>query len=395
MQSPSPVYADANATVPPSARALRAFGIAATRTFGNPSSVQHAPGRLAAAMLEHSRRIVAACLEVPPTHLIFTSCGTESNNLAIRAVMDAAAQHGKDEIVVSAVEHASVLVPAGRYRRIVAPVRTDGSVCPRRFEGCLGERTAMVCVMHGQNEVGTLDDVRTLARIARDVVGEGVVIHVDATQAIGKYDNVSLASLGADVLAGSAHKFHGVRGAGILCARPGVVLPEFTTMGGGGQEGGVRSSTENVPAIAAAAAALREELDLAQLSRRQHYVQALRDRVWEIVDEAAGDAAVLHSDVARGMYNTLNFTLPVVGCTGIQVAEELCRRHSVAVGTGSACHKGKPSHVLTAMGCDGDMAARALRVSFSRANSRTDADRVGNAIVEVWRRHGAAAGDAS
>ena len=364
----NPVYMDHNATtaVRPEARDAVALALALT---GNPSSV-HGSGRTARRLVEDARDAVAALVGAEPAWVVFTSGGTEANNLALRVLPKRA------PILCSAVEHTSVLSVMDGIVEI--PVDGDGVVDLGALEALLaGEDTpALVSVMLANNETGVLQPVADVAALAHE---HGALIHCDAVQAAGKMA-IDFRALGCDLMSLSAHKIGGPSGVGALVVTSGVEgdLALIPMLRGGGQERGRRAGTENVPGIAgfgAAARAAREGLtDFARLGR-------WRERIENRLRQHA-DSHVYGFGAPR-LANTSCLTMPGVEAETQVIQFDLA---GVAVSTGAACSSGKvePSRVLAAMGVDANEAATAIRVSLGWNTTEDDADKFVEAWIQVY-----------
>jgi len=384
----SRLYFDNNATTPISRDALEAMVSACKKDWGNPSA-GYREGARAKKTLEWSRAVFAKYMDVDPETIIFTSCGTESNNIALRGVIRAAGR-GVDTIVTSAVEHSSIRKTADvcGCNHVMVPVDRKGYVDETAFRRILmsnSRRVALVSIILGQNEVGTIQRIPALVRIVREVLGPDVPFHTDATQMMGKYF-IHPEKLGVDLMTGSAHKFHGPRGVGILYARKGAMDPSLSTMTGGGQERGCRAGTENVPAIYGAAVAFKDALgDVSRWERRAARVKALRDTMLAaLVRNVPG--LVINGDPQRGMYNTLNVSFPDGhGHAIVDHADE----SGLAVGSGSACSKGKPSETLMAMFGDSEGGQRvahgAIRISLSHTTTASQCEMATEILLRAWR----------
>ena len=364
----NPVYMDHNATtsVRPEARDAVALALALT---GNPSSV-HGSGRTARRLVEDARDAVAALVGAEPAWVVFTSGGTEANNLALRVLPKRA------PILCSAGEHASVLSVMDGIVEI--PVDGDGVVDLGALEALLaGEDTpALVSVMLANNETGVLQPVADVAALAHE---HGALIHCDAVQAAGKMA-IDFRALGCDLMSLSAHKIGGPSGVGALVVTSGVEgdLALIPMLRGGGQERGRRAGTENVPGIAgfgAAARAAREGLtDFARLGR-------WRERIENRLRQHA-DSRVYGFGAPR-LANTSCLTMPGVEAETQVIQLDLA---GVAVSAGAACSSGKvePSRVLAAMGVDANEAATAIRVSLGWSTTEDDADKFVEAWIQVY-----------
>ena len=354
------VYLDHNATTPLRPEAERA-AVAALAQTGNPSSV-HRYGRAARRAIEDARESVAALVGARPGGVIFTSGGTEANAMVLRGT-------GRARIVVSAVEHASVLAAGAGATRV--PVDRNGVVDLDDLEAVLAAdaRPALVSLMLANNETGTIQPVAEAAAIARR---HGALIHCDAVQAAGKLP-VDMTGLGVHFLTLSAHKLGGPMGAGALVTNESAPLAGW--LKGGGQERGLRAGTENISGIAgfaAAAAVARSEIG------RFDRLAAWRDAIESRAKAAVPSARVLGAGAAR-LANTSCLALPGVAAETQVIALDLA---GVAVSAGSACSSGKvgPSHVLAAMGAGEDIAASAIRISLGWSSAESDVER----FLEAW-----------
>lgn len=356
------VYLDHNATTPMRPQAIEAM-VEAMRVVGNASSV-HGFGRAARGRIDRARRQVAALVGARAADVIFTSGGTEANNLALRGC-------GRARVLVSAIEHDSVLAPVERAERI--PVHGNGVVDLDALERMLSASTkpTLVAVMLANNETGVIQPVAEVVRIAHR---HGALMACDAVQAAGKIA-IDMAALGVDYLSLSAHKLGGPQGVGALVLREGAPLSAVQT--GGGQERGRRGGTENVAGVAGFGAAAAIALsDLKAFGR----LAGLRDRV----QASLAGARVLGADAPR-LPNTLNVAMPGVPAQTQIMALDLA---GVAISAGSACSSGKVkfSPVLHAMGVDERDAGSALRISFGWNSTEEDATRMIAAWMEVYRR---------
>jgi cysteine desulfurase len=347
-------YLDHNATSPMRPVALDAM-VDALRAGGNPSSV-HRPGRAARAQIDKARKQVAALVGALPGEVVFTSGGTEANNLALR---------GQKRVLVSAIEHESVLKAVPDAERIPdpehIPVDGNGVIDLAALERMLADKPALVSVMFANNETGVIQPIAEVVRLAR---GAGALVHCDAVQAAGKV-SVDLHGLGVDYLSLSAHKLGGPTGVGALVVRDGA--PFVTDRVGGGQEANRRAGTENVAGIAAFGAA-------AEASRDGLEVSALRDRI-----EASLPGKVYGASAPR-LPNTTCISMPGVKAETQVMALDLA---GVAVSAGSACSSGKVarSAVLTAMGVEPAEAETAIRISCGWNTVFEDIDR----LIAAWQ----------
>jgi cysteine desulfurase len=377
-----------------SAAALAAFVEEASKA-GNASSL-HAAGRAARRVVEESREQLAAALGARPSEVIFTSGGTEADNLAIKGIFwgRRAQDTRRTRVLVSAVEHHAVLDPAfwlaghAGADIVLLPVDGEGLVdldALRAELAAHAEETALVSVMLANNEVGTVEPVRDVVRIAHQ---HGVPVHTDAVQAVGQIE-VDFAALGVDALTVTGHKLGGPVGVGALLARR--ELPIEAVQHGGGQERGVRSGTLDVPAIRAFAVAAAEAV--ASREQRAAHLAALRDALVAGVREAAPDAVLRGPDPAvvpgRRLPGNAHFTFPDAEGDSLLY---LLDSAGVQASTGSACQAGvpQPSHVLLAMGVPEQEARGALRFSLGMTSTPDDVAALVAALPSVVARAQAA-----
>lgn len=365
------IYADHAATTPMRAVAKAAI-IEAVEEIGNPSSI-HAAGRMAAMKLESARKNVAELLNCRPAEIYFTSGGTEADNWAIHA-----ARYGDGAVVASAIEHHAVLHTlevmqkmAARRVCLVAPEQ-DGIINPDTVAASVEQYTNMVTVMAANNEVGTIQSIAEIARAVRRVSGK-TIIHTDAVQAVGHIP-VDVQKMGVDMLSLSAHKFGGPRGVGALYCRSGVPLDPF--MFGGGQERGRRPGTENIPAIVAMVAAMREaceNMDTAAVA-----TQYLRDRLMERIKAIPGSH--INGSMARRLPGNINCSFDGVEGEAVVLMLDLA---GVCASSGSACTSGsgEPSHVLTAMGLPRRDAYGAIRITLAESNTEAEMDYIAQQLA--------------
>jgi cysteine desulfurase len=364
------IYLDHNATTPPADAVVEAMARAMRDLVGNASSV-HSFGQQAKGALDLARGAVAALVGGEPSEVVFTAGGTESDNLAIRGAAEALESTGRREIVVSGIEHEAVLQTSRALARrgwtlAVLPVDSSGLVTPEAVRDAISDKTALVSVMHANNEVGTVQPVAALAAIAHE---RGALVHTDAVQSAGKIP-VSARALGVDLLSVSAHKLYGPKGVGALWVRRGVRLTQQMT--GGRQERNRRAGTENVPALVGMGVAAT--LALQGLEEHGRRVGALRDRLEAGVLRDVPQTAV-NGARDRRVPNTTNISFERVEAESLLIALDL---EGIAVSTGSACSSGtlEPSHVLKAMGLGSSRAQSSLRFSLGAATTDAEIDRV-------------------
>ncbi len=365
------IYLDWNATTPlrPEARAAMA---AALELCGNPSSV-HQEGRAVRSVVEQARAAVAAAVGAEPAEVVFTSGGTEANALALAPGTRGRDGQAVERLLVSAIEHASVL-EGGRFGADrIATVRVDGAglIDLAHLQALLGNGPpALVSVMLANNETGTIQPIAEVAKLVRQSRG---ILHVDAIQALGKIE-FRIQSLGADMLSLSAHKIGGPKGVGALVVAPGM-SPQVL-LRGGGQEQSRRAGTENVIGIAGfGAAALAAHKSLESEAVR---VRALRRRLEAGLRQTRG-LVVVGADAPR-LPNTTLFAVPGLAAETAVIGFDLA---GIAVSSGSACSSGKvqPSHVLAAMGL-GSLARSGVRISLGWSTTEAEVDR----CLEAWRK---------
>jgi cysteine desulfurase len=368
-----PVYLDNNATTPLDPRVLEAMLPYLQGVYGNPSSV-HRYGRLTSGAVERAREQVAALVGAHAGQVIFTSGGTEANNLAVNGI---AGGRSGGHIAISAIEHPSLLEPAlalrGRGCEVdEIPVNADGVVDCAALTGILRQDTILVAVMLANNETGA---VQPVAEVARYLANGGAVLHTDASQAAGKIP-VDFAASGAQLMTLSSHKLYGPLGAGALIVDRSVALQPVQL--GGGHENGLRSGTPNVAAIAGFGAAA--ELARLELAERAARMRALRSRL-ETALHAVPEIYIFAEAVER-LPNTVQFGIR--GCHGETLLLQLDRL-GFAVSSGSACHSDvqEASHVLRAMRVETDLALAAVRVSLGKDTAEADVDRFVAALTSV------------
>jgi cysteine desulfurase len=367
------VYLDWNATAPLRAEARQAM-ISALELCGNPSSV-HAEGRSARKLVENARTIIANAVGALPRNVVFTSGGTEANALALRPGLRRGSGAPVERLLVSAIEHASVLAGGSFSAKIIEtiPVTSSGLIdlgCLRAL--LVGRPPALVSIMLANNETGALQPVAEAAEIVRD---KGCLMHVDAIQAFGKI-SFNINALNADLVTLSAHKIGGPKGAGALVLAEGLTGLE-PLLRGGGQELSRRAGTENVAGIAGFGAAVKAALEALETDTNR--LQALRDKLESGLRQTPG--AIIFSDAARRLANTTLFTVPGLRAETAVIGFDLA---GVAVSSGSACSSGKvqPSHVLQAMGFGPELAQGAVRLSLGWSTGDADID----LCLEAWRK---------
>ena len=371
------VYMDYAATTPVRPEVLEAMAPYFSERFGNPSSL-YALAREAKEAVEEARGRVAAAIGADPGEIFFTAGGTEADNWAIKGT----ALRGKgDHIVTSAIEHHAVIHPCRAlerqgYRVTYLPVDEFGRVDPADAEDAIADETILVSVMAANNEIGTIQPIRAIADIAHD---HGVPFHTDAVQAIGAYP-VDVDDMGADLLALSAHKFGGPKGAGALYIRRGTRIGTF--MDGGAQERGRRAGTENVPGIVGLGRAI--EVATADIEGHSRRLAAMRDRLIRGILDDIPDTRLNGHPVERLANNVSVAFRYVEGESILLLLDAL----GIAASTGSACTSAslEPSHVLTACGLPHEEAHGSLRLTLGSQNTEEDVDYVLSVLPGVIGR---------
>jgi cysteine desulfurase len=412
----TPIYLDYNATTPVDPAAVGAMRPYLEREFGNPSST-HAYGRAARRAVDEARSRVAGLLAARPDEVVLTGGGTEASNLAIKGVVlpllfgraapgcaDVLANgtapfwrrllpsrpfRARPHVITTAVEHPATLQPCAFLRRLgcdvtVLPVDRTGRADPDALRRALRRRTALVTVMHSNNEVGTLQPVREMARLAHE---RGALVHTDAAQSLGKLP-VNARELDVDLLTVAGHKLYAPKGVGALYVRGGVDLEPV--LHGAGHEGGRRAGTENVPYLVALGEACR--LAEKSLPAATANLRRLRDRLWQRLREGLGERVTLNGHPEERLPNTLN-----VNFAGQVGAELLAAVPEVAASTGSACHEGHVtlSPVLRAMGVPPELGCGAVRLSVGRWTTEEEVDRAARLLVAAARARDAKPADAA
>jgi cysteine desulfurase len=376
------IYFDHNATTPVDPAVAETIARVMTEEYGNASSVHHF-GQRAKAVLDDARSSVAALLDAEPSEIVFTSGGTESDNFALRGVAEALEPTGRRHLIASSIEHEAVLVTlralARRgWRTTLLSVDASGILRPETLAEALTDDTAIVSVMHANNEIGTIQPVAELARLAHT---RGALFHTDAVQTIGKVP-VNVRALGVDLLSLSAHKFNGPKGAGALWIKRGARVTAILT--GGKHERSRRAGTEKVPAIAGLGVAAR--LAAKKVTTESPRLAALRNRLEEaILAQVPGTA--INGDREPRVPNTTNISFEAVEAESLLIALDL---EGIAVSTGSACSSGtlEPSHVLRAMGLPSPRTQNSIRLSLGTGNTDAEVDFVVSklpAIVDKLR----------
>jgi cysteine desulfurase len=380
------VYLDHAATTPVDPEVAELMAKVLRDVPGNPSSI-YAEGRLARALVDRARDEVAQAIGAEPAEIVFTSGGTEADNLALRGVLKA--REGEAEgIVTTAIEHHAVLDTAhdleahGQARVSVIGVDRDGRVAPADIRGALDERTAVVSVMHGNNEIGTLQPIAEIGAICRE---RHVTFHSDAVQTVGALD-IDVRALPVDLLSVNAHKFYGPKGVGALYVRRGTRIATVQT--GGGQEQGRRTGTENVAGVAGLGAAMR--IATAKRAAESAREARLRDALIAGIRSRIPDATLTGHPTER-LPNNASFCFSGTQGEALVVSLDL---DGFSASSGSACTSGNtdPSHVLLALGIERDLAQGSLRLTLGRSTTDDDIAALLDALTGIVARLRAASG---
>ena len=350
-----------------------------TNCFGNPSSV-HGYGRETKKAVDKAREQVADLIGAKPLEILFTSGGTEADNIAIRGVAEANKKRGK-HIITTQIEHHAVLhtceaLEKDGFRVTYVPVDEYARVNPKDIEDAITDETILISVMFANNEVGTLQPIAEIGKIAKE---KGIYFHTDAVQAVGNYP-IDVNEYGIDLLTMSAHKFHGPKGVGALYIRKGVKIRPIVF--GGAQERMLRPGTENIPGIIGLGKAA--ELAKAELMGKMEYVQKLRDRLIAGIKERIGEAKLNGHPTLR-LPGNVNFSFRYIEGEALLLNLNL---KGIAGSSGSACTSGSldPSHVLLAMGLTHEIAHGSLRLSLGRDNTTEEVDYCLEVLPEIVAR---------
>ena len=363
------IYFDHNATTPVHPGVADMMAAALREEFGNPSSVHHF-GQRAKAAIDNARSAVAALIGADSSEVVFTSGGTESDNLAIRGTAEALERSGRRHLIASGIEHEAVLNTLKALARrgsdtTVLSVDDTGVASADDLRAALRDDTALVSVMHANNEIGTIQPIAELARVAHE---RGALFHTDAVQSAGRIP-LDVKALGVDLASISAHKFYGPKGVGAIWIRRGLRLLPIST--GGKQERNRRAGTENVAGIVGMGAAA--EVARERMAAEGVRLAALRDRLEEGILRAVPRTMVNGMRTSR-VPNTTNISFDRVEAESLLIGLDL---EGIAVSTGSACSSGtlEPSHVLKAMGFPPHRTQNSIRFSLGAANTEADVDR--------------------
>ncbi|MCR4883954.1 MAG: cysteine desulfurase [Clostridiales bacterium] len=370
------IYADNAATTKMSETAVHTMISVMENNYGNPSSL-YSIGQKARETLEEAREEIAGVIGAKPQEIFFTSGGSEADNQAIRSAAELGRKNGKNHIVSTAFEHHAVLHTLRKLEKegfqvTLLDVHSDGLVRPEEVEKAIREDTCLVTVMYANNEIGTIQPIRKIGAICRK---HGVLFHTDAVQAVGHLP-IDVVRDQVDFLSASAHKFHGPKGVGFLYARKGVRLSSLIE--GGAQEQGKRAGTENVPGIAAMAAALKEAAE--GMERNTAVMTEKRDRLIRGLKGIPHSA--LNGDEKQRLPGNVNFCFEGIEGESLLL---LLDDKGIQASSGSACTSGSldPSHVLLAIGRVHDVAHGSLRLSIGEDTTDADIDEMIASVTQV------------
>jgi len=376
-----PIYLDYHATTPVDERVLEAMLPYFREHFGNAASRNHSYGWVAEEAVEKARKQVAALINASPKEIVFTSGATESNNLAIKGAAEMYAEKG-NHIITAATEHKSVLDTCKRlekrgFRVTYLPVRPDGLIDLDQLRDSITDKTILVSIMYGNNEIGTVQDIRDIGQICHE---KGVLFHTDGTQAAGKIP-VDVIADNIDLMSFTAHKMYGPKGVGALYVRrknPRVQL--VAQIDGGGHERGMRSGTLNVPGIVGfgKAAELCQQLMPEEMPRLQRLRDKLKDGILAQLDEV-----YINGTMERRLPHNLNMSFAYVEGESL-----LMGVNDIAVSSGSACTSAtlEPSYVLKALGAGDDLAHSSIRFGLGRFTTEEEIDYTIGKVVEVVKK---------
>jgi cysteine desulfurase len=375
----NPIYMDYAATTPTDRRVIEAMLPYFGEIYGNPSSL-HGFGQEARAAMEEVRAKIASFLGAKPTEIVFTSGGTESDNFAIKGVAWANRNKG-DHIITSGIEHHAVLetcrfLEKEEFKVTYLPVDKDGLVDPAEVAQAITDRTVLISIMHANNEIGTIEPIAEIGRIAKE---KKVYFHTDAVQTFGHLP-ITVDGLNVDLLSASAHKLYGPKGVGLLYIRKGTRIVPF--MHGGEQESGRRASTQNVSGIVGFGKAV--EIAAATLAEEAVRLTSLRDRFIKGIFERL-DGIRLNGHPTRRLPNNINISVESIEGEGMILSLDMM---GIACSTGSACSSSslEPSHCLLAIGLPHELSHGSLRFSLGMHTKEIDIDTVLEALPQIVGR---------
>ena len=369
------IYLDYNATTPVDPSVFEAMTPFLQTHFGNPSST-HSLGRAAREAIEDARVKVSALIGCDRDEIVFTGSGTEASNMAIKGIMLAGGRTGS-HMVTSAIEHPATLQPASYVKKMgceltIVECNDSGVVTPEAVAAALQPNTRMVSIMHANNEIGTIQPIREIAKICHE---NSVLVHTDASQSIGKIPTF-VDQLDVDLMTVAGHKFYAPKGIGVLFVRDGLDIDPL--LHGASHESGRRAGTENTPYIVGLGQAAF--LAASQLDESAGISASLRDRFWKAIT-AHVPRAVLHGFDVDRLPNTASIAFP-----GVSGVEMLARVPEICASLGAACHSSgvHKSGTLHAMGVSEDLMKGTIRFSFGRSSTIEDTDRAAMLMVEAW-----------
>lgn len=372
------VYADNAATTQISPKVKEAI-VNTLDIYGNPSSL-YSLGNEAKHLIEDSRKTIADCIGAKPNEIYFTSCGSESDNWAIKGIASLMPQKNKNHIISTVFEHHAVLHPLQSLEKqgfevTYLPVYENGIIHLDDLENAITEKTGLVTIMFANNEIGTIQPIKEIGEICKK---HGVVFHVDAVQAFGNL-HIDVNELNIDLMSVSGHKIHAQKGIGFLYARNGIRLGNF--LEGGGQERGKRAGTENVPSIVGLAVAAKEACE--SIDKRNEYVTRLRNK---FIDGALKiERSRLNGDREKRLAGNANISFEGVEGESLLLLLDM---NGISASSGSACTSGSldPSHVLLSIGLKHEVAHGSLRVTLNENNTEEDVDYILEKLPPIIER---------
>ena len=378
------IYVDNAATTPVSEEVLNEMLPFFTKNYGNPSGL-YMLSQESKAAIEFARDKVASVINSKASEIIFTSGGTESNNLALKGFCKPRIENDQDEIIISSIEHHAIIHPSEQlanigYKTIYCNVDDNGQIKVKEFENLISKKTKLVSIIFANNEIGSVQNIKELVEIVRkkeNEFGKKIIFHTDAVQAIGKI-KIDVVDLDLDLLSISGHKFNGPKGVGARYVREDLFLEPL--LDGGGQERQNRSGTENVPSIVG----LGKAIEIAENNRENFYshTDKLRNTLIKKLSEILPDL-VIHSS-SSGLPNILNFSIPNIQGEPILISLDF---KGIMASSGSACSTAsvEPSHVLLAKNVEENLAMGSVRISFGRDNTFEEVEYIANSLLEIYK----------
>ena len=373
------IYVDNAATTPISKEVLDAMMPWLTEGYGNASSI-YSKGREAGWALKNAREKIAAAFGASPSEIYFTSCGSESDNWAIKGAAAAMAKRGKKHIITSAFEHHAVLhsceaLEKQGFEVTYVPVHENGVVRVEDIEAAIRPDTGLVTIMYANNEIGTIQPIKEIGALCRE---RKIWFHTDAVQAVGHVP-INVEEQNIDMLSLSGHKIHAQKGVGMLYIRRGISLPNL--IDGGGQERGKRAGTENVAAIVGLAKAV--EIATANIEERAARTRVLRDKLIDNILKI--ERTRLNGDREKRLPGNVNISIEGIEGESLLLSLDM---YGICASSGSACTSGSldPSHVLLAIGLKHEVAHGSLRISLSDENTEEDVDKILEVLPEIVSR---------